>query len=256
VINIDQLRSHFIFVANVPQQGYISPARFNNIALLATNGLFLQRLGYPEQAEFQTAIPKISYHRTSKIHYDLNPFRKSTPLVVLNNQTPISQIPADLCIPTNLKYEVIVLDKDSKTKKALKRCGCLEVDTITNAGSIYKKIVGDIDLVEEDKWSNRVSSSVVNSACYCPLNDRYDFFFPVTGIQKVILTYLARPAVPIWNYDIVNNVPKYNPIGSVDLEWDATLLDAIVERMVKIYSKSTSDSFGVQFSDTKIKAGE
>lgn len=65
-----------MYGANVPQQGYISPIKFNQIVNLASYSLFKQRLGYPEQMEMQTAIPRISYHRTSKIHTDLTPFRK------------------------------------------------------------------------------------------------------------------------------------------------------------------------------------
>lgn len=76
MININNLYNNFMYGANVPQQGYISPIKFNQIVNLASYSLFKQRLGYPEQMEMQTAIPRISYHRTSKIHTDLTPFRK------------------------------------------------------------------------------------------------------------------------------------------------------------------------------------
>lgn len=256
MIDVNELLIKFYFAANVPQQGFISPTQVNQIINLASDSLFKQRLGYPEQAEFQTAIPKVSYHRTSKIHTDLNPFRIKKDIPITANKIASSVLPNDLHIITNIRFDTFIQDKDIRTKKILKKCGCQECEVEKKKGVSYRKMSGDVDLVEEDKWANRISSSIIKSACYCPYADGIEFYFPIKGVRSITMSYLKRPSDANWDYTIVNGVPKYNPTGSKHLEWDSILTDEIISRMVKIYSKSVSDNFGLQYSQSKITNGE
>ncbi|MFN8296812.1 MAG: hypothetical protein U0T69_11490 [Chitinophagales bacterium] len=254
MINIDALNRRFDFLANLSQQGYVSPEKRDELAKYASYGLFKQRLGFPEQMEFQTAIPKISYARTKKIHIDLEPFRKIIPLQVSNDKILLTALPEDVFI-TNIRYKTIVEEKNLHLQRKLKNCGCKPA-TADQQYPNYITYLGDIDPVQEDKWSNRVNSSIIKQAIYCTYHDSILFHFPLGNNPTVEIHYLAKPVTPKWNYTIVNDEPVYDPSGSVDLEWNELLTDEVAARMLKEYSKYNSDQGGAQHAQGKINNGE
>ncbi|MCB0744893.1 MAG: hypothetical protein KDC67_13375, partial [Ignavibacteriae bacterium] len=103
--------------------------------------------------------------------------------------------------------------------------------------------------------ANRVNSSFLKKNIWCPFANQWEFNFDIKP-TKVRLDYLSIPIEPNWAYTIVNGVPKYDPDNSVDLQWNATMLEDVVNRMDEIYSRNVSDQFGVEFSRSKIKYGE
>lgn len=111
-------------------------------------------------------------------------------------------------------------------------------------------------MIEEDKWSNRVNSSIIKQAIYCTYADYVQFYFPLGNATEVEIHYLDKPTTPKWDYTVVNDVPVYNIIGSVDLEWSELLIDEIASRMLKEYSKYNSDQLGLQHAQNKIANGE
>ena len=68
-------------------------------------------------------------------------------------------------------------------------------------------------------------------------------FFP-NDIGVIYLDYFATPTAPIWNYTITNNEPVYNPIGSVNFDWDSYFLNNISAVYLSLV--------GVNLSDTNI----
>lgn len=254
MVNINDLHKRFLFMANDVQQGYISPERIDALAFYASMGLFKQRLGLPEQMEFQTAMPKIAYARTKKIHTDLEPFRKIKSASITNNQLLLTQIP-DCAYILNVRYKTIVEERNIHLQRKLKNCGC-KPDIAENQLPTYITYLGDVDLVEEDKWSNRVNSSIVKHAIYCTYSDRILFYFPLGNVSDIEVHYLSYPSKPLWNYALINDEPDYTPTGSIHLEWSELLTDELASRMLKEYSKYDSDQLGIQYAQQKITNGE
>jgi len=254
MININDLHKRFIFLANETQQGYVSPEQTDELAKYASFGLYKQRLGFPEQMEFQTATPKIAYARTKKIHTDLEPFRKVVTLSVVNDKINASLLPKDIYI-TNIRYKTIAEEKNLHLQRKLKNCGCKPASAEVQYPN-YITYIGDVELIEEDKWSNRVNSTIIKQAIYCTYADFIQFHFPLGNSSEVEIHYLDRPTTPKWNYNIIDDEPVYNPIGSIHLEWSELLIDEIASRMLKEYSKYNSDQLGLQHAQNKIANGE
>lgn len=74
--NINEIMLDFDALINYAQQGNLTPQVRNIFVNNAVESLYKQRLGLPEQYDFTTAVPKIAYARTKKIHTDLTPYRK------------------------------------------------------------------------------------------------------------------------------------------------------------------------------------
>lgn len=254
MINIDALNKRFDFLANITQQGYVSPEKRDELARYASYSLFKQRLGFPEQMEFQSATPKIAYARTKKIHNDLEPFRKIITLPVVNDKIPNSAL-SEVVYVTNIRHKTIVEEKNLHLQRKLKHCGCKPA-TADQQYPNYITYLGDVDSVDEDKWSNRVNSSIIKQAIYCSYADFTLFHFPLGNTTDVEIHYLTLPVTPKWNYTIVDDAPVYNPIGSIDLEWNELLTDELASRMLKEYSKYDSDQLGIQYAQQKMMNGE
>jgi len=250
MININDLFQRFDFVSNQTQQGYVSPEKKIELAKLASYGLWLERLGLPEQMEFNSAVSRIAYARTKKIHLDLVPFKEKVILSTGIGQVLWSQLPED-CYITNIRSINYVKETVDNADE------CNDCETAVTAQGIvkYRKANEDIDIIGEDKWSYRTKSTIIKDDFCCPYSTYIDFYFhnPVDAVE---VTYLKKPQTPVWAYTIVNGEPVYNPTGSVHLEWSGLLLDAIVARMVKEYAKYTSDQPAMAYAENKIAKGE
>lgn len=252
MININDLKKRFEFVSNLTQQGGVGPDRFNQIAKYGHYSLFLERLGIPEMADFSSAIPKVAYPRTKKIHFDLEPFKDKRVVTLSGGLLQLSQLPED-CHITNIRAVSYIKEISSIT--ATCDTGCSSALTPTGQSVQYRKATADIDIIDEARWSYRTKSKIIKTDFCCPYSTYLEFFFH-SPIDAVEVTYLKKPVTPVWNYTIVNDEPVYQATGSVHLEWNELLMDSVVRYMVKEYSKYTSDQQGAMYADAKIANGQ
>lgn len=86
----------------------------------------------------------------------------------------------------------------------------------------YNGVERPVELCENKAWGETQASELFNPTRifpnYTEFNGEYRFLPRDIGI--VMLDYWKRPTAPVWNYTIVNNVPVYNPSGSVDFDWE------------------------------------
>lgn len=253
--NVNDIKKSFDALINYPQQGGYTIDKFNTWLYNAHVGLFKQRLGLPEKMEFSTGMPNIAYARTKKIHDDLKPFRKSKNINLSNwDFIPNDKLPQDLLYETSVYYTTIVKKDNSDLINSLKSCGCVPKDS-EDIKDEYIKLLGDLDFIEENKWTNRVNSSLIKKAIYCPFYDGWKVYFPVTKADNIRIEYLKKPITPIWGYTIINDAPVYNPLTSVNPEWDDTLISEIVSRMVKEYGLYIDDTSDIQFAENRLNTG-
>ena len=76
--------------------------------------------------------------------------------------------------------------------------------------------------------------------------------YPST-VSNCQLTYLSQPNTVVWNYSLVNGRPVYNPVGSVDFQWDTTELYRIVARVCKYMGISIRDGELAQAANEMIQ---
>lgn len=256
MINVNDIQKAFDSLANIPQQGNVTPEQRNILMNNAVNALYKQRLGLPEAYEFQTALPKIAYARTKKIHADLTPFRKRKTVVISNPEFVESGLlPADMYFETSVKYYTVVKSDDAKARE-LERCGCRQENDAATDTPAYRKYVGTLDLVEEDKWAARANSSIIKKAMYLPFSDGWKLLFPVMKPKYIEVEYLKRPTKAVWNYDIIDDVEVYKEAGSVHVEFDDMLKSEIVDRMLKEYGLLNDDTLDIEFANQKIANGQ
>ena len=255
MININDIKIGFDALINYTQQGNYTPEFLNTLINNAVESLYKQRLGIPEQAEFGSAIPKIAYARTKKIHNDLLPFRKRK-IIALSDEYFLEKsfLPSDLYYETSVKYYTVIKNTDTSTVNKLSQCGCRQTnDTETKYN--YVKYVGTIELIEEDKWASRVNSTIIKRAIYLSFNDGWKLNFPIKKPSYIEIEYLKRPTKAVWAFTVVNDVEVYDPANSVNVEFDDMLRGEIVARMVKEYGKYTDDPNSVQYGQNNINSG-
>ena len=253
--NVNDIMLDFDALINYAQQGNITPEVRNIFMNNAVESLYKQRLGLPEQYDMATSVSNIAYARTKKIHVDLLPYRKREKIIISDAEfIPVADLPEDLYYETGVKYYTVVKMDDGKSIAELNRCKCSPVaDEV--ATPEYKKFVGTMELVEEDKWASRVNSTIIKKAIYLSFNEGWKLNFPIKKPSYIEIEYLKRPTKAIWAFTVVNDVEVYDAANSVNVEFDDMLRGEIVARMVKEYGKYTDDPNSVQYGQNNINSG-
>ena len=255
MINIDILREAYNYRVNHTQQGSETIEQFNQKAYIASIILHNKYLGLEEQYNPQTKGAIIQYATTKKVHTALLPFREY-------NELPLAQgldyipIPDDCSYILNIRSVYYAENTDKQYKTKLSNCGCTQFGERTINNIVYKKYIKDIKFTPEDRWVNRTQSVIITSDSYCQYSDRVEFYFKKIRPTLIRLEYIKKPKMPKWAYVLVDGVPVYDAVNSINLEWGEDQLDRLIERMDNQYSRNTSDMLGINFSQSKIQRGE
>jgi hypothetical protein len=57
-----------------------------------------------------------------------------------------------------------------------------------------------------------------------------------------MLDYFRTPIKPEWNYTIVNNRPVYDPLTSVNFEWDSFAMNNIAGIFLELFATTIKDA--------------
>lgn len=198
-MTLDQLRILVTtLVRDKSSEINIVPEQWGMLMKLASLKHYKRKLGLPEEyapgRPLPTQIPEISQRITD----DLLPFkmfmgRSGQPkLQVAANGEAV--IPADFFYPLSLLYAVV----DGTLK--------------------YK----EVDILTDKEWTDYMSSSIITPSKKYPIANfqkNYIRFMPV-NLQSVEFTYLKKPVDPVYAFTYANGFLEYDPINSVELEWD------------------------------------
>lgn len=175
------------FCSNKRQNGYVSPSDFNNLAPIAQMSVINDRLGNVKKYQPHDPTPNYGFGLNQKIREELRPLLVKPTVTAVT--AGVATIPADY----------------------------LYYDTISVAGKQAQEATED-EILE------------LNNSLIKPPSTTYPKFvlhsnginmYPTT-IASILLSYLRKPATPIWNYTIVNDEPVYNPSGSQNFETGET----------------------------------
>jgi len=209
MINVDELKIFIDFVANKEQSGtsYSIP-QLNNIFQAANIDLFKLRYGLPEEYSPTMPLPRQSYEITQKIKDDLRACKVVANLPVVNGEM---MLPSDYVHETDMTYRKIL------------NADCGEAPTVH-----YRPI----QMMDDDKWSERRSNIIKKPSTDFPianiLSDRIRI--EPKSIKSVEFSYLRIPSKPIWAYTFdSNNIEKYDPVNSVDFDWNGILFTDIAK---------------------------
>lgn len=224
-INVNDLYQRVVYLVNDAQQGRIAPLKVNQLINTAQNN-------------FYNELVRV-FNDTRQITHHLNPFHKSTTVAIpASGDVPFpSGFPADYDIYTSLRIRFSVAQNNNKEVNNALRCGAVFQFEKTQSNVKYGVYENEVKFISSDKISGRLQSAMLTPNKYGPVFTMYadKFTFRPANIKLIALDYLRAPRKANWAYTIQGGVPVYDPINSVDLEWDETLLDDIALLCVKAY---------------------
>ena len=206
MISINELKTYIDFISNKEQSGNnYTPEQFNMLVKRAVEDIQRWLIGLEAQYQPGAPVPAVAYEVTQKVKDDLRWLKKNPVLTVDANGR--MTIPEDYVYVTSIIYEEV---KNTD-------CG----PTATQRS---------VERIDNDKWANRLSSSIKKPTKKYPVCIFYDkdyVLFEPKDLGKVKFTYIRQITPPFWNYQIdpTTEVPLYNPVGTIDIELPEILLN-------------------------------
>lgn len=113
-----------------------------------------------------------------------------------------------------------------------------------------------VKMINEDERSDRLNSQIDPVEVTAPVGEvigsKQIQLYPKVNTYTGSLTYMRRPVKPVYNYTVVGGrVIVYNPIGSVQLEWRDTDINAILLKALASIGINLSDQEVSQFAELK-----
>src|SRR3990167_591926 len=229
--SIDTVKQLVEYIVRKKTSGFLDPTQFNLVINSASLSEFMDYIGNEHTYQPGQPIPPRAFELTQNIIEKLKVFKESDyPLII----DAAGQVP----FPTDHVFT-------------------LGIGYITGSGSPIVPRYVPIEIVDEQKKWYRLSSKIVapdKKFPICVIQNTYFQFFPV-NLQSASLSYIRYPRKAIWNYTLTNNRPVFNPVGSVDLEWEKIKINDIVIRACSLLGISIKDAEIVQYIQQKINEG-
>ena len=253
-INIDDLYRFVQFISNKEQSGFVKPSEFNIAVESAQMQFFMERYNNPAEYQPGRPIPRIAYQQTQKISDDLRMFIKRVMLPI--NADGMMNYPEDYVHFSKATYKYLSeIDLDDSSANA----GCVDCSSAVSgqsATSTVEKIVG-VKPVDDGELNKLLSSSIVAPTLDYPILAFFEDgiqYYPKT-LSSVELTYLHRPAVPFWDFTLVNQRPVYAPGSSTDFEWSEQVFNEIAIRILAFVGVNLREPELAQYSEGKRQTG-
>jgi hypothetical protein len=199
---VDEFYKFCQFACKKANNGNITPDEFNRAYAMASNQLFIQRYGLPEDYQPGKASPKIAYEISQKIEDDFAPFLKEVPLQIdVNGQAPR---------PVDYSHYIVI----SKNVKIFnKYCG---------AKAVLNYLPTSIDVLTGSQLPVRRASQVLpptSTSPICKFYSNFIQFFP-QDIKSAVIMYLANPVNAVWAFVTPDGrTPQFDPTNSVEVPW-------------------------------------
>lgn len=114
-----------------------------------------------------------------------------------------------------------------------------------------------IERVEFDRWDERLSSRLFLPTAAYPVYRELSatLEFNPTTITGVKISYLRKPATPVWGYTVVSGRPVYAVGSSTNFEWTEIDRDAIVNGILSYLGITIREPQLTQFAELQEQKG-
>ena len=205
-MNLQQLLDYINYIANKDQFGNtLSPKEYNTLLPIVSFKYFKKKYGIPEQFKAGMPFSAEAYEITQSIIDSISQFKvvmgEDTGMLLIDNSGK-ANIPEDY------------LHVSSAYLKDITNTGNCSVGTGYNA----------IEFLTDAEFVERLGSSInPPSRDYPIVTQRSNYFqFMPKNIQYINFTYLRKPRTPVYDYQIINDAYVYQPLTSVELEFEET----------------------------------
>lgn len=210
-------------IANKTQSGAVTDNSFNTYLQAANWDFFKQKTGLPEQFQIGLPYSQQQWQVSQVITEALKPFF-TAPVKIAKNSGGYFPYPTDY-----LRYSSIQIDFSENPEL------CKDKPELTERF---------IEVVTDGEWVIRLDNSVIKPTLKYPIANFYSAGIRVNPyeIKAIKMAYLRKPKIPKRNYTVnANDQTVYDPIGSVQLEWDETFWNDIAAIILSYYGVTIRD---------------
>lgn len=230
-VSIDTVKQLVEYIVRKRTSAFLDPDEFNLVVNSASLSEFMDYIGNEHAYQPGQPIPPRAFELTQNIIEKLKVFKEAGYALIIDAAGQVS-FPSDHVYTLGLGY-------------------------ITGSGSPIVPRYVPIEIVDEQKKWYRLSSKIVapdKKFPICVIQNTYFQFYPI-NLQSASLSYIRYPREAKWNYTIENDRPKFNPVGSVNLEWEKIKMNDIVIRVCSLLGISIKDAEIIQYAQQKQAEG-
>ncbi|MEE9337996.1 MAG: hypothetical protein V3U87_07955 [Methylococcaceae bacterium] len=204
MININELKIYIDYISNKEQSGNnYTPSQFNLLVKRGVEDIQRWLIGLEALYQPGNPAPAVAYEVTQKVKDDLRWLKENPTLPVDNN--------GRMVIPSDYVYVTAITYKEIKN---------------TDCGA--KQTLRPVERIDDDKWANRLSSTIKKPTKQYPVCIFYDkdyVLFEPKDLGSVEFSYIREMATAVWGYTLVDEVPVYKDTLSIDVDLPEILLN-------------------------------
>ena len=214
-VGIDQIHQLSYYIAAKQLTGYPSPAEWNSYAQLANIDLFNYYNDERDRLLLEVKSGQNLFVPEPLSNFIVQDYPMSSTSV--NSYPPYlsPSLPADYFFSLAVKFQAL-------------------------NGSY-----NDVNRVQYQKLQNTLQSTIDNPTTTYPIFVEYSNninIYPYNTPTPIVMTYIRYPVTPVWNYTIINGVPTYTSVGSVDFEFDSSETFRLLARILNYMGISIRDN--------------
>lgn len=230
-ININSVKLWFEEISNKFQAGTPGTTEFNQLADRAQWEVFMEELGSKSEYQPGRPVPRVHWQGTKLITENLRPFLTDELTVQLSNK-------GKWTIPDNYLY--------------LDYMGYLAPEVVECKTEVNPTIV---TIITGDQLYKTLGGYRAPTASYPHATEFSDYWQIYPNVGYIQLRYLKKPTAPVWVGIVPAGgfIPVYDPLTSIDLEWNPDMMNRIVMQMVTFYAMNIKDNEMLQYAQIPVK---
>lgn len=212
-MDINEVFQFVSWVSNKYQAANISADEFNLACKVVTRDLFNVKIGLPEAYQPGSPYPPQAYQVTQKITDDMRVFIKD---VSITKASGYFALPTDYAALSSVSYHYVLNQTGGAPLSELR----------------YIEVLTDAEL------RSRLEDNVLAPDLKYPVaayRSEGLLVYPTT-INKLTLTYLRYPAVPVFGFSVSNDEYIYDANTSTQIDFPETLHSEICARICRYFS--------------------
>jgi hypothetical protein len=210
MININDFKDFVYMLANKSGKGTITPAQFNLAVKAGLDEWTFNRIGNVKEYQPGRPIPRVAYEMTQHITDDLRHLKEVRDVEIDTS--------GQISIPDG---STITDVNGSVMPKFLHWSSLRAYYKIKQSDDTWKTTENSVKLYPDEQIDKVLDSEIIPPTTSYPVGTMWSDkvqVWPVSGLQRLRLTYLRQPTTPSWAYTTVNSRPVYDSANSVDID--------------------------------------
>lgn len=235
-MNIGQIFSWLNFVSNKNASGSISPDEFNLACNVVSRELFNVKMGLPEEYQVGAPYPRQAYQITQKITDDLRNFIKDAPIT--KDVSGYFLLPNDYAAFSSLSYLYSLNSEE--------------------CGGTPESRINFIDCVDDSEFRARLEDNVIMPTLRYPVATYREsgILIKPDEINRITLTYLRYPVVPVFAYTVTSDEYVYDAANSTQVDFPETLHAEFSVRVARYVGVNLRENELYAMVQERIKSGQ